>query len=306
MPRAPRSSIVCLPVPLVKITAFLMMLAAIPFGPLAGQTPWPDQIQHVTRFLGPHALPVDELPDARPDTAAWLRLRGNYHHSEWDNTYAGLATLHLPLYSSRVSLRLHMVGYEYFEQKEAAVDFRHQKETRLQGSAVGDLNLATLITLWEESDQGPAVQGIINLRTASGGNLEQARFIDAPGYTIKVAAGKSWPLKTPLLKSLRAYTQAGLRVYQTRRDNFFQNDLFVHGLGLELNGKHWRIRQELAGYVGYFDRGDKPLVYRLALETLGKGPWQLGLEGQTGNIDYPFRSLRLDLTYHFSTARKGS
>lgn len=286
-----------------KFPAFLLLLTTFAFGPLAAQSPWPDRIQHVARFLGPHALPVDELPDARPDTAAWLRLRGNYHHSKWDDTYAGLATLHLPLYTSRVSLRLHMVGYEYFEQNEAAIDFRNQKDFSRKGSAVGSLNIATLITLWEESDHGPAVQGIINLRTASGGNLEQARFIDAPGYTIKVAAGKSWPLKGEILQSFRAYAQAGLRVYQTRRDNFFQNDLFVHGLGVQLDGGQWRIRQELAGYLGYFDRGDKPMVYRLALQSLWKGPWQLGIEGQTGNIDYPFRTLRLDLSYHFAPGK---
>ena len=280
----------------------VMIAVKVTFGPLAAQNQgpnWAQNLRHVPRFLGPNALPVGEAMDARPDTAAWLRVLGQYHRHPGDETVNLRTTLHLPLFSERVSLRLHMVPYERFWLEPATIGQRRLKDTSRRGEAVGDLNVASLITLWEETHWRPAIQLMINLRTASGGNLEQARFIDAPGYTFRVNAGKTFPVISPGLESLRLYLNAGLRVWQTRHPRLFQNDALVHATGLEWKGKNWALRTELAGYVGYFERGDKPVVLRLSGHYHLNSRLQLTAQWQEGNIDYPFRSASAGLLYRF-------
>ncbi|MDR9442382.1 MAG: hypothetical protein RI842_06655 [Schleiferiaceae bacterium] len=272
------------------------------FGPLAAQNQgpnWAQNLRHVPRYLGPNALPVGEAMDARADTAAWLRLLGQYHRHPGDATANLLTTLHLPLFSERLSLRLHMVPYERFWLGRSTINQRRLKDTTREGSAVGDLNVATLITLWKETNWRPAVQLMINLRTASGGNLEQARFIDAPGYTFRVNAGKTFPVISPGLASLRLYLNAGLRVWQTRHPRLFQNDALVHATGLEWKGKDWSLRTELAGYIGYFERGDKPVVLRLTGRYRLSKVLHLTVQWQEGNVDYPFRSASAGLRWTF-------
>lgn len=279
-----------------------MMLGWGTFGPLAAQNQgpnWAQNLRHVPRYLGPNALPVGEAMDARPDTAGWLRVWGQYHNGPGDQTANLLTTMHIPLFSDRVSLRLHMVPYERFWLASATIDERQLKDTSRQGVAVGDLNVATLITLWQETDQRPAVQLIINLRTASGGNLEQGRFIDAPGYTFRVAAGKNFPGILPGLEGIRLYLNAGLRVYQTRHPRLFQNDALVHALGVEWRGKRWSLRSELAGYAGYFEQGDKPVVVRLTGRYRLTPRLRLVAQWQRGNIDFPYHSVSTGLHFSF-------
>ena len=256
---------------------------------------WSQKIRHVSRYLGPNALPVEEMQDARADTVPWLRLGTQYHNGTGDNTYNGLATFQAPLYSRRVSIRLHMMPYEYFSLGEQTIKERRQFDTSTTGKGVGDLNIATHITLWEETGKRPAVQAIINLRTASGGNLQQARFIDAPGYTLKFAAGKSYGNK----QRLRWYVNAGLRVYQTRRPDADQNDAVVYGVGHDFIGHLFTAKVRVTGYAGYFDAGDKPLVLRMRVLYNKWKKYQAGLELQQGNKDYDFTSYTVYLTRFF-------
>lgn len=263
-----------------------MGLMSMALGGYSQNVHWSQKIRHVSRYLGPNALPVEEMQDARPDTVAWLRLGAQFHNGRGDNTYNALATFEAPLFTPRVSIRLHMMPYEYFSLSEQIVRERRQFDSTTTGSGVGDLNIATHITLWEETAQRPAIQGIVNLRTASGGNLQQARFIDAPGYTLKFAAGKSYGKS----KRLRWYANAGLRVYQTRRNDADQNDAVVYGIGHDYRGGAFTVKVRLTGYAGYFEQGDKPLLLRAILEKSIAKKYQLGLQLQQGNKDYDFTS----------------
>lgn len=259
----------------------------------------PSRIPSVQRYLGPNALPVAEMQNALPDTLIWGRISNKYHHSSGDQTYNLRTTLHLPLYNDRVSLRLMMVPVEFFEVTEQTVLERNQSNPAQTGSSVGDLYVSTHLLIVRETSQLPSVQGIITLRTASGGNTGQSRFIDSPGYSFVVAIGKTYSWNFLQTQSTRIYINGGLRVYQTHRDRYLQNDLFVHGTGIDLNWKHFTWYSQFTGYVGYFDKGDKPLVVRSGLRTSFEQNLNFGLELQRGNRDFDYSTVSLSALYRF-------
>jgi len=261
---------------------------------------WSEEINHVSRYLGPNALPVEPMDDARTDTLLQLFQGGQFHYSAGDRTFNLWSSFKAPLFTDRVSIHLWMVPWERFSLSEQVVEERNQWDSSRSGTSVGDLNVATKIILWKETQKRPAITGVINLRTASGGNLAQARFIDAPGYTFKVGAGKTYNVVPGFIKGWRWYANAGLRVYQTRRNNAPQNDLFVYGIGWDIDGARWRLSQALTGYIGYFDQGDKPMVYRLDWRSMSNGLWDLQVGYQWGSRDFNYHTFSAGLILNFS------
>lgn len=85
---------------------------------------------------------------------------------------------------------------------------------------------------------------------------------------------------------------AGFMAYQTYDLMHNQNDAFLYGLGAEANFGKLSVKNDLAGYIGYLDIGDKPMVYRLELELAQKYFHWL-LRYQYGIIDFPYQSIGL-------------
>ena len=87
---------------------------------------------------------------------------------------------------------------------------------------------------------------------------------------------------------------AGLYVYQTNRDDQFQNDAFLWGLGFQLYNNHWDIRIQSAGYIGYLLDLDTPATLRLRISKKWKH-WELFSRYQLGNSSFPFNNASLGM-----------
>lgn len=284
-------------IPWIGFSGFLLLSTI-----LKGQDDlhWTQQIRHVPKYLGPNAIPPQEMHDAVEDSLVWFRMMAQTHQNPGDKTYNVATTLQMPLFDPRVTLRLHMVAFEYFTLSPATVNERNQFDRSTTGTNIADLNVATIVTVMQENNKRPSIRVLANIRTASGPNMDQARVIDTPGYSFVIATGKTWKSNLVGAESLRLYTNTGLRIYQARRPDPAQNDLFVYGLGLDINWRKIRLTHRLTGYVGYFEQGgDRPFVYRTRLSTLRNKNFNYAIEFGQGNSDYPYTSFSFMTIFSF-------
>ena len=256
-----------------------------------GTTPWPNYITLTPAFLGPNALPVPEVRNGRLRTTPTLRLAGEAHFSRGDDTQNAWLDLNLPLFSDRASVSLQYVPLEYYRMDVATRDLRAARDFDGKGTASGDVYLGTHIQLLRDHARWPDVLLTFTLRTASGNRLSAARFTDTPGYYFDLSVGKSYAVTEWV--SLRPHLMLGFYAWQTYRNDYFQNDALLYGVGVDLELSKLTVTTALGGYSGYIGQGDRPVVYRLGVETrrgarveyLGRVEW--------GLRDFPYRSLRL-------------
>jgi hypothetical protein len=129
---------------------------------------------------------------------------------------------------------------------------------------------------------------------ASGTNLGDARFTDGPGYYFDLSAGRNIAVDNSIL---RFYAMAGFYAYQTFDVEHLQNDCILYGAGADLHFKNFLFSQSIAGYTGYLNIDDKPIVYRVSLRLKSKlVDWKA--EYQWGIRDNDFQRVRLSLIMH--------
>lgn len=261
-----------------------------------GITPWNSYINVAPGTMGPNALPVPEMRNGHLDTFYTLTISGETHFAE--NEFVGNAYIeaNIPI-KNAVAMQVTWYPYEYFETDTIVRDFRAARTREAKGSATGDLYIATVIPIVQNHEKWPDILIGINLKTATGNRLEDARYTDSPGYYFDASFGKSYALKNDW--SLRPHAMGGFYVYQTHDDKYVQNDAIMWGLGFDLNNNSWLFKTQLTGYSGYFRYYDTPVVFRLQVSKLFDNT-RVNLRYQVGNSSYDFHSVRLGLTYIFN------
>lgn len=260
-----------------------------------GRTPWKYYLNIAPASMGPNALPVPEMQGGklRPEASATVggalhRMEGDQTHNVWINGY-------VPLVRGKVALETIWVPREWYAM---SADLRDARRARLaEGTTSGDIYLSLLWQLWQDHNWLPDVLLGINLKTASGGDLRNARYNDAAGYYFDVSAGRSFFLDRKGEGYLRPHLMAGFYVWQIYTYDQQQNDAPLYGVGLDAGWRTWVFHTALAGYSGYIERGDQPLVARCRLR---KRWGALGIEAyfQWGLHDFPYTTLRGGLTWY--------
>ncbi len=306
-----------MPTALIAIFIFLCALPAMAqrdYGPWTFEectrveARWQKCYITTPRFMGPNALPVPPLKKGFVKEKAELEILSENHFSPGDQTYGLNFRIYLPLLPRWVAVEAYGVALEYFKvsqpqaEQRAIVPWNYQA----QGTSVGDLYLGTIVQVLRHEKRKINLALSFNLKTASGSNLENARFTDSPGYFLDASLGKTYAWKGSIFSQLRLSGMLGFYAWQTYSDSFPQDDAGVYGFGLDLMGGNFQIQQAIRGYVGYL-QGDSPLLYQLdLLWTRPKLDYRLGY--QRGNRDFPFHTLRFSLIYRFAfnlTGKKG-
>ena len=137
---------------------------------------------------------------------------------------------------------------------------------------------------------------------ASGTNLGEARFTDGPGYFFDISTGKNIRFNHSIL---RLYGMAGFYAYQTFDIEHLQNDCFLYGAGTDLHLKKFILSQSIAGYSGYLDIGDKPLVYRASVRMKNKVvDWKASY--QWGIRDYDFQKISMGIVLRLKNQKSNN
>ncbi len=266
---------------------FLMLrpAAAQDFGWWTEIHDW-DGVTHWTRYLvfspalmGPNALPIPPLERGRIDTLIRVELGGRGHFGPGERTLDATTLLHVPLAGGRVALSMDWMALEHYVMDTVVRDLRYARDRDGRGFSTGDVNINTLVQLLPERADRLGLLLRIRLRTASGSNKMGARHTDAPGYSFDLSVGQWQAVDRPWMKRIRPHATLGMLVYQTNRDDYYQNDCLLYGAGFLAD--HGRLTSELvlAGYAGYIGDQDRPVEVRLSLAMQGgtRSSWRLGM-----------------------------
>jgi hypothetical protein len=198
---------------------------------------WTAYTKLTSKYMGPNALPVPDSKKGILPNQTTLKLAGEGHFSDGDNTQNLFSSFYLPMFSERIGLQLEMVPVEFYKMDDKTRDERISREFVSEGRTVGDLYIATFIQLTKDHKKLPDMVLGINFKTASGANLDAARFTNTPGYFFDLSASKEITFNGKRISSIRPHALAGFYVYQTYLENNYQNDAFMYGLGIDLNSK---------------------------------------------------------------------
>lgn len=255
-----------------------------------GFSPWDEYIIKSPGYLGPNSLPVPEIRPARLSNNVDLQLLSDIHLSCGDNTQNIFYSLHVPVAKKKVSLQFYGVLVEHYKTDIYTRDLRHSREFDPEGFGMGDINIATLVTLTQNRGKWPDMLLRIAFRIPSSSNLSKARFTDSPGYHFDILFNKK------LSEKIEIISMAGFYAWQANFDTgsvlYFQNDAILYGAGLVFNTPVINIEGSFAGYSGYIDNRDSPVVLRLKMEmTVRKS--RLILRIQQGlNKDFIYTTVR--------------
>ena len=256
-----------------------------------GRTPWKYYLNVAPASMGPNALIVPQIRPANLEKGIKGELGGAYHWMDGDETYNTFARVYWPL-GSKIAVEASLVPREWYTTSPAVRDERNARE--LEGATSGDLYLNFLIQLLEDHSSLPDIQLETGLKTASGGDLRNARYNDAAGYYFMLSLGKSWFISPRTDWKYRIYGAGGFYVWQIYTNDQQQNDAPAYGAGISISSPLWEVDQQLAGYSGYIGRGDRPLVYRAELSR-NFDPLFASLVYQKGIHDFPFQSVMLTM-----------
>ncbi|NJB87238.1 hypothetical protein GGR26_003018 [Lewinella marina] len=260
-----------------------------------GVSNWRRYLTLSPAYLGPNALPVPRVANARLEGSTRITLAGEGHFSSGDRTGNGFLEVDQPLFSERVALRVWYIPVEYYHMDATTRDARAARDYDGRGWAGGDVYVGTQIQLLRDARGWPDLLFTTNLKTASGTHLSAARHTNAPAYYFDLSAGKTFPLSRGGNHSVRPHAMVGFYVWQTFKDDYLQNDAFLYGLGADLTLGQIMVTPALGGYSGYLNNGDRPVVARLSLESHRGKMVEYLARLQQGLRDFPYTSVRLGI-----------
>ena len=252
-------------------------------------------------YLGPNALPVPDMNTGRLTSDARFELGVEGHYSEGDRTANIYTDLYVPLFSDRVSFQISYRPIEIYKTDTLTRDIRRSREYEPSGFSYGDIYTSTLIQIIRDHTYLPDLTISANIKTASGTNLEGARFTDTPGYWFDATLGKDFRINNSSLEYIRIYGKGGFYVYQTFDDLHFQNDAILYGAGIGFGLENLSIQNQLTGFHGYFNNGDRPVVYRLIIEGNSSSSLTYKVLFQQGLHDYSYTTLRISIMLNLNT-----
>ncbi|MDX1447288.1 hypothetical protein [Lishizhenia sp.] len=264
-----------------------------------GYTPWYDYITTNTAHMGPNALPVPIVNQGRTLRNAELKIGTDLHFSPGDNTQNSNTSFYLPLHTPKVGLQVQIVPFEFYQTDTATRNLRAARGESGKGFAVGDFYVGTYVQVIENHRFWPDIMLSINLKTASGSKLSDARFTDSPAYFMDLSFGKNYSLNNSQTTTIRPFAMGGFYVWQMHGNAQQQDDAFLYGLGVKLTHKKLIFQSTLAGYYGYLNNGDRPLVFRAKLKTNLDRQLNYSFSFQKGLHDFPFNTFSINLVANF-------
>ena len=253
-----------------------------------GTTNWWKYLITSPKFFGPNAFTVPAINNGSADSIIYLATTANLHFSKGDNTQNIMLYGNLTTKKNTISVDAQFVPYERFtmsheKKTERKVYYQNYNDKH----TVGDVMVNTTIQLFEKWRNNFQLAMRVGIRMPSGGGQGAARYADVPSYWIDL--GGALPLKNPEWKWLN---MVGFFVWQTNDDDLRQDDAFLFGSGVEWNHHNFRLQGYGAGYVGYKDNGDKPVVFRVNFEKRRKSLVYI-FRFQQGLHDFEYSSFEM-------------
>jgi len=228
---------------------------------------WRENMKYLVytpRYFGPNAFRLPELYSGRLSTRWELEARGEYHKFTGDKTKNLFARLYIPVAKGKASVEIWGVIVETYETDEATKEERHAAESSSLYTCTGDVIITSSYQLLQ-SDRWLDIAVSGSLKTASGNRLVDARYTDAASYWFDMTAGRNLLQTADKKVFFRLQGMIGFYCWMTNDMVHRQNDALLYGFGANLNIKNFSLAANYAGFYGYTNNGDRPVIFRTKL-----------------------------------------
>ena len=246
---------------------------------------------------GPNALPVIDMSSGETTEDLSIEISNSYYKGfDGSNTFTPNLRLNIPLFSRWVNLEAWYSVMDFYTRHEIQ-DTRYKTNWH---NVAGDIYVSTNIQVlhrdwFTDSKYIPSTVARIGIKTASGGDFENRRFIDAPGYFLDLTVAEKIEWQKRWAKSLSIAGSVGFYCWQTGRAE--QNDAYMYGIRAEFEAEYLRLSAEWGGYSGWQNNGDCPMSVKTRLGI----PCPLGFEPyvayQYGIRDWQYHEVRVGVKY---------
>ncbi|RXK60385.1 hypothetical protein ESA94_07905 [Lacibacter luteus] len=261
-----------------------------------GVSHWSHYIKFSPAYLGPNALPVPSVTNGLADSNHSVTISAAGHFMPGDRTLNATIKGNYSIVKNKVSVDAMWVPVEFYTMSHKLKEERHVFYLAYnRNKAMGDLHLNFNVQLLNPNKHKHALAFRAGYRYPTSSNVASARMTDAPGYFFDVSTGGALSKN----RKWKYMAMAGFLVWQLNNDQP-QNDAFLFGTGVEYNHKTFQLQTTVAGFLGYLNDGDKPVVGRIKAGTVKPGlNWQLQL--QQGFHDFRYTSIEVGTKYIFKT-----
>lgn len=264
-----------------------------------GTTHWSEYLITSAAFMGPNALPVQDILKGELPFDRSVTIAPEGYFGKGELTGDLFTRLFFPLFTDRAGLGISYVVAELYKTDTLVRDMRRSREYDPRGYCFGDVYFSTYIQLIKDHPFLPDLMFSANIKTASGTEMKAARNTNGPGYYFDLSAGKEYSIADGTNASIRPYLLAGFYAYQTNLNDYLQDDAITYGAGVDLKFGLFRLENQVGGYRGYLDNGDRPVVYRLRLSWERDSGMILSARFQQGISDFLFTSVRVSTLFPF-------
>lgn len=262
-----------------------------------GMRDWRGLLHITPGYLGPNALPVPEMRKGIVQTGAHIETGVDLHFREGDPTQNLSARYYRSFADNKIAIELYGVVLEHYAMSDSIRDERIARDFDGKGFAIGDFYFSTLLQI-VRGRKFPDTMLRLTGRTASGGQLEAARYSDSPGYYIDLSMSKEFKGAGERF-SFRPYSSFGFYSWQTNDDLNLQNDALMYGVGADLKWSRWMFSNSLSGYSGYKQERDRPMVYTFDLNRSLKRH-TLRLQYLYGLRDWTYQTIKFSVIWNLS------
>jgi hypothetical protein len=225
-----------------------------------GDPGWRNWMQIAPGYLGANALPVPDVKRGVMDTTLEVEVTASNHFSAGDPTQDISGRLFIPFAKNRIAIEMYGVVFEHYAFTTEVRDERFARDKDGKGTAIGDFYFSTLIQVIKDR-KFPNTLFRFASKTASGNQLEAARYTDSPGYFFDLSFSKD--LGDKKAGMFRPFGLFGFYSWQTNDELNLQNDAFMYALGTDYLKNNNMFSVSWSGYTGYKNERDRPMQLNL-------------------------------------------
>lgn len=221
-----------------------------------GDPVWRDWMTLSPGYFGPNALPVPHVMKGELFKSPEIEITLSNHALPGDPTQDISGYTYIPFAKNKIAIEMYGVILERFAFSETIRDERLSRIKNGKGTAAGDFYFSTLIQLLK-GRKFPNTLLRFGTKTASGNQLEGARYIDSPAYFFDASFSKNFGSHEN--ESFKPFLMLGFYSWQTNDALNLQNDALLYGAGADYTKNYWLFSASLSGYSGYKKELDRPM-----------------------------------------------
>ena len=264
-----------------------------------GDPGWRNWMKITPGYFGPNALPVPDVKRGIMHTTSEMELTASSHFKTGDPTQDISGRLFIPFAKNKIAVEMYGVAFEHYAFSTKIRDERFARDRDGKGTAIGDFYFSTLIQIVKDR-KFPNTLFRFATKTASGNQLEAARYTDSPGYFFDFSFSKEWG--KPEAGMFRPFGLFGFYSWQTNDELNLQNDAFMYAVGTDFVKNNSMLSVSWSGYTGYKDERDRPMQlnfeWRKDFKKMAvRARYLYGLR------DWEYKTIRLSVIRKFNAVR---